>query len=118
MQEARATLDVSRRSMNRVDLLTSKGRIDASTAPLLDQALKQCIEEGRFRIVIDFFGTDYISSAGIKVLVAALKQIKRNRGDLRLCSLSSNLKDTLSMVGLVPELFKVYDDVVAAVGSY
>ena len=114
----RPLLTVTRKSMNRADLVATSGRIDASTAPILDQTLKACIADERYRLVIDFQGTDYISSAGLKVLVATLKEVKRHRGDVRLANLTRNLKETLSMVGLVPELFKVYDDVLDAVGSY
>ena len=116
--ENKPVLTVTRKTMNRVDLITTSGRVDASTAPTLDQMLKACVAEERYRLVIDFQGTDYISSAGLKVLVANLKEVKRHRGDLRLANLTHNLKETLTMVGLVPELFKVYDVVLDAVGSY
>jgi anti-sigma B factor antagonist len=117
MQE-KAPLTVTRKSMNRVDLIATSGRIDASTAPIFDQTLKACLADGRYRLVVDFKGTDYISSAGLKVLVGNLKEVKRHRGDLRLANCSRNLKETLALVGLVPELFKVYDDLLDAVGSY
>jgi anti-sigma B factor antagonist len=116
--QAKPVLTVTRKTMNRVDLIATNGRLDASTAPILDQTLKACVADERYRLVIDFAQTDYISSAGLKVLVATLKEVKRHRGDLRLANLTRNLKDTLGMVGLVPDLFKVYDDVLDAVGSY
>lgn len=112
------SLAVTRKAMNRVDLITAVGRIDANTAPLFEQNLKACLADERYRLVIDLKDTDYISSAGLKVLVATLKETKRHRGDVRLANLNRNLKDTLGLVGLVPELFKVYDDVVDAVGSF
>jgi anti-sigma B factor antagonist len=114
----KTSLTVTRKTMTRVDLITTTGRIDANTAPILDQQLKYCLSEGRYRLVVDFKGTDYISSAGLKVLVSAIKEAKRHRGDLRLVNLNRNLKDTFGLVGLVPELFKVYDDVLDAVGSF
>ena len=111
-------LTVTRKIMNRVDLIATSGRIDANTAPLFDETLKACLAEGRYRLVVDFKGTDYISSAGLKVLVGTLKVVKKHRGDVRLTNCSRNMKDTLRLVGMVPELFKVYDDLVDAVGSY
>ena len=118
MPDAKVPLTVNRKTMNRVDLIATNGRIDASTADILARGLKGCLDEGRYRIVVDLRQTDYISSAGLKVLVATLKEAKRHRGDVRLANLSRNLKDTFQMVGLVPELFKVYDDVLDAVGSF
>jgi len=118
MQETKQTLTVTRKSLNRVDVVSTSGRIDASTAPILEQSLKTCLNEGRYRLVIDLKDTAYISSAGLKVLIATLKETKKHRGDVRLANLSHNLKETFSMVGLVPDLFKVYDDTLDAVGSY
>ena len=118
MQQSRPSLTVTKKVLNRVDLIAAAGRVDASTAPILDQYLKDSIQDGRYRLVVDFRGTDYISSAGLKVLVATLKEAKRHRGDVRLAGLSRNLKETFSMVGLVPELFKVYDEPLDAVGSF
>lgn len=112
------SLAVTRKAMNRVDLITTTGRIDANTAPLFEQNLRDCLADQRYRLVIDLKGTDYISSAGLKVLVAILKETKRHRGDVRLANLNRNLKETLGLVGLVPDLFKTYDDVVDAVGSF
>jgi anti-sigma B factor antagonist len=113
-----APFTVNRKVMNRVDLVATSGRIDAMTASVLEQYLKDCLHEEHYRIIVDLAGTEYISSAGLKVLVATLKEAKRHRGDVRLANMTRNLKDTFSLVGLVPELFKVYDDVVEAVGSF
>jgi anti-sigma B factor antagonist len=118
MPEANQSLTITKKYFNRVDLLTTQGRIDANTAGILDENLKASMASGRYRIVVDMSGTDYISSAGLKVLVGCLKEVKRHRGDVRLCGLSKNLKETFIMVGLVPELFKVFDDVLEAVGSF
>jgi anti-sigma B factor antagonist len=118
MQESKTTLTVSKKALNRVDLISTTGRVDASTAPILEESLKKSMAEGRYRFVVDLQGTDYISSAGLKVLVAALKEAKKHRGDVRLANLSHHLKETFSMVGLIPELFKVYDDTLDAVGSF
>jgi len=118
MPEATPALEVTRKSMTRVDLLTVAGRVDAATAPLLDRQIKESFAAGRHRLVIDFGPTDFISSAGLKVLISALKEAKRHRGDVRLAKLSDRLKETLSLVGLIPALFKVYDDLVDAVGSF
>ena len=118
MPDIKSHLTVAKKIFSRVDLIVTEGRIDASTAPILDDSLKASIAAGRYKLVVDFGDTDYISSAGLKVLVANLKEVKKHRGDVRLARLSHNLKDTFNMVGLTPELFKTYDDVLEAVGSF
>jgi anti-anti-sigma factor len=102
----------------RADLIRVHGRIDASTAPRLEAALRSIIAEGRFKIVLDLSETDYISSAGIKVLVIIQKEVRRwNRGELKLSGLRDQVKETLDMVGLMP-LFATYDTALEAVGSF
>ena len=60
----------------------------------------------------------YISSAGLRVLLAARKAVKRwNRGDLRLAHIQPYVRDTLDLVGFT-RIFEIYDDVVDAVGSF
>ena len=118
MEQPKASLTVTKKILNRVDLLSTNGRIDASTAGILEESLKSSMAAGRYRLVVDLKGTDYISSAGLKVLVAALKEVKRHRGDIRLANLAKHLKETFIMVGLVPELFRIYDEALEAVGSF
>jgi anti-anti-sigma factor len=102
----------------RVDLVEVVGRIDSSTAPQLDQTLQKIIKDGRYRIVVDLSETDFMSSAGLRVLLSALKQVHRfNRGDVRLASLPDKIKKAFDLAGFL-ELFKVYADSVDAVGSF
>jgi anti-sigma B factor antagonist len=102
----------------RVDLVEIDGRIDSSTAPQLEQALSNIIKEGRYRIVVDMSETDFMSSAGLRALLSALKQVRRfNRGDVRLANLPDKIKKAFDLAGLL-EVFKVFDNSVDAVGSF
>jgi anti-sigma B factor antagonist len=102
----------------RVDLVEIDGRIDSSTAPQLEQALANIIKEGRYRIVVDMSETDFMSSAGLRALLSALKQVRRfNRGDVRLANLPDRIKKAFDLAGLL-EVFKVFDNSVDAVGSF
>jgi len=111
-------MQITHKQLSRVDLVAVNGRVDASTAPQLQDALRSIFDARRFRLVLDLSEMSYMSSAGLKVLLAALKEAKRwNRGDLRLAALQPQVQDTLNLVGLL-QLFKVYPDTVEAVGSF
>ncbi|MCL4489206.1 MAG: STAS domain-containing protein [Chloroflexi bacterium] len=102
----------------RVDLVQVMGRIDSSTAPQLDQALQNIIKEGRYHIVVDLAETDFMSSAGLRALLSALKQVRRfNRGDLRLANMPDRIHKAFDLAGLL-ELFRSFDNTVDAVGSF
>ena len=62
--------------------------------------------------------TDFMSSAGLRALLSALKQVRRfNRGDVRLANLPDKIKKAFDLAGLL-EVFKVFDNSVDAVGSF
>ena len=109
---------VNTKEYKHVDLVEVSGRIDSSTAPLLEQALKKIMKEGRFHIVVDLAETEFMSSAGLRALIAALKETRRfNRGDLRLANLPPKINKAFELTGFL-ELFKVYDNTVDAVGGF
>lgn len=111
-------LKISTKEYKRVDLVTVSGRVDSSTAPQLEKVLQKIIESGRYRIVVDLSETDFVSSAGVRVLLSALKQVRRfNRGDLRLAGMSTKVKKAFDLAGLL-ELFQVFENSVDAVGSF
>jgi anti-sigma B factor antagonist len=111
-------MEVTTKQLKRVDVVTVSGRIDSATAPELDRVLTSIVEAGRYRICLDLKDLEYMSSAGIKVLISTLKTCKRwNRGDLRLANMPPRISDVFDLAGLTP-LFKVYPDAVEAVGSF
>lgn len=117
MSEEKNTLQIEVESMKRVDLLTVQGRIDSSNANDLEQALNGVMEDGRFNIILELSQVTFMSSAGLRAIVSALRECKRRFGDLRLASPSKRVLEVLDLAGLVP-LFEVYDDTTSAVGSF
>lgn len=111
-------IQVTVKEYKRVDLVAVDGRVDSSTAPQLERALQKIINGGRYRIVVDLSETDFVSSAGLRVLLSALKQVRRfNRGDLRLAGMSTKVKKAFELAGFLT-LFQVFDNSVDAVGSF
>ena len=111
-------IKITAREYKRVDLVAVEGRVDSSTAPQLEKALQKIIDAGRYRIVVDLSDADFMSSAGLRVLLSALKQVRRfNRGDLRLAAMSSKVKKAFELAGLTV-VFQLHDDSVDAVASF
>lgn len=110
-------LDISVQSFKRVDLVTVSGRVDSSTSPDLEAALEERMAEGRYNLVVDLSEVSYLSSAGLRTLVSALRNCKKKGGDVRIASPSERVSEVMSLAGL-DSLFTSYDDVTVAVGSY
>ncbi len=100
------------------DLVQVTGRVDSATAPAFSEALGRITGDARYRIVLDLSRLDFISSAGLRVLINTQKECKRyNRGELVLASVPSNIQNALDLSGF-DELFKSFPDVLTAVGHF
>jgi anti-sigma B factor antagonist len=112
-----SSLDISVETFKRVALVEVSGRIDSSTAPEFEEALQGVTGDGRHNIVVDLSGVDYMSSAGLRILVATLRECKKRLGNVKLANPSERASDVLSLAGL-DTMFDIYDDRTAAVGSF
>jgi len=111
-------VDVTHKRLKRVDLVAVSGRLDSHTAPDLEESFRVINDAGRFRIVVDMTDLEFLSSAGLRVLISALKNCRRyNRGDVRLASVPERVADVLELAG-VDVLFKIYSNPAEAVGSF
>lgn len=111
-------MEITHTEYKRCDLLKVNGRLDSSTAPKLTDALNAVTDDGRYRIIIDFAGLDFISSAGLRALISTQKICKRyNRGEVILSNIPANICASLELAGLTP-LFKIFSDTTSAVGNF
>ncbi len=111
-------MEIKTRQYKRVDFVEVSGRVDSSTAPRLEATLQEIMGQDRFRLVVDMHGLEYVSSAGLRVLVSALKQARRwNRGDLRLAAVPGRIREVLQLAGL-DVLFHIDENPVDSVGSF
>jgi anti-sigma B factor antagonist len=110
-------MNLETRELKHVSIVKVTGRVDSATAPDLETALQGMLDAERNQIVLDLHETDYMSSAGLRVLVALHKTSKKNGGGLCLAQPSARVSEVLELAGLTP-VFTVYPDVVAAVGSF
>ncbi len=100
-----------------VTLIEASGRIDSMNADELGETLSDEIERGGRQVVLDLSKVSYMSSAGLRELVAAYRRLQDSAGDLRLAQPSSRVLDVLEMSGL-DTIFQIFPTQVAAVGSY
>lgn len=111
-------MEITTTQYKHCDLVTAKGRVDSYTAPQLADTFDQITDSGRYKLVLDMSALDFLSSAGLRVLINTQKNCKRyNRGELVLVKIPENIYAALDLAGFIP-LFKIYDDVLAAIGSF
>lgn len=75
------------------------GRLDTTTSPALEAELKQSIN-GITELVFDFTNLEYISSAGLRVLLSAQK-VMNKQGDMIIKNANENVKEVFEVTGFV-----------------
>ncbi len=80
-------------------ILSLSGRLDATNAPKLEAELKKSIE-GVKKLVFDFQELEYISSAGLRVLLNAQK-IMNNQGEMTVRNINDTISDVFEITGFV-----------------
>jgi len=80
-------------------ILRIEGRIDAATVALLERKIDSLLEEKHNRLLLDFTRVDYLSSAGMRLLLSATKKVKLNKGSLVLFSLNDEVEEVIKMAG-------------------
>lgn len=79
-------------------LIRLKGRLDATSTPVLEGKMAPFLSKSKV-IVLDFAGVDYLSSAGMRLLLSATKKMKAKEGKLLLCALDEEVMELLKMSG-------------------
>ncbi len=80
-------------------ILEISGRLDTATAPNLEKTINEFSEDTK-EIVFDMSGVEYISSAGIRVLLGAYKKMNLIQGTMRIEKANEMVRDVFEMTGL------------------
>ncbi len=80
-------------------ILRLEGRLDALTSPNLDNEIDNLLNSQKVKIVIDFSGVDYLSSAGMRALLSGTKKVVKKGGKLSTHSMNEDLMEIIKMAG-------------------
>ena len=110
-------MEMQDKQVDGVTVLSLKGSIDAMTAPKITEYIHELVAKGSIKLVADFNGVDYTSSAGLRVLLGAIKETRAQSGDMRLANVQPDVLKVLNLSGFT-NILKLFDDLDAAVASY
>jgi anti-anti-sigma factor len=99
-----------------ITFVKAEGFVDAHTAPQLEKLLNDLVAQKHFKVVLDCEFMDYISSAGLGVLMGAISNFRQNQGDLKVVQLPQKVFKIFDLLGFT-KLFEIYDsrgDAIAA----
>jgi len=92
---------------NNFAVIMPKGRIDTSTALEFDNKIKNVIDKGIIKVIIDFSHTDFISSAGVRILHIRIKEIKNLKGKVGLSNMLEPVEEVFEVSGFAT-IFNIY----------
>lgn len=87
-------MEVTIKQENNATVASVDGRLDAVSAPELERQLSAAIDAGQKSMILDLGGLEYISSAGLRVILTTAKRVKTAQGKLVLC----NIRDTVMQI--------------------
>jgi anti-sigma B factor antagonist len=82
-----------------VSVVHCEGRLDTNTSTEAQEHLLKLIEGGASKILIDLGQVDFVSSAGLRVLLATAKRLGGSGGSLRVCSLNETVNEVFEFSG-------------------
>lgn len=100
-------MSIEVKSVNDAKIIVLMKRFDAYTAGSVEVELTRLIGEGSKKIVCDFSQTEYLASAGLRVLITASRSLQKTGGKMVLCSLKPYVLEVFEISGL-SRIFKIF----------
>ena len=102
-----------------VVIVMPDSQLDTNTSPEAEKMLMEQIDAGETRIVIDFSKTDYMSSAGLRVILKTATLLQEKDGGFALCNGNEQIVEVLEISGFleIVNYFSSLEDAVTAVSD-
>ena len=107
----------TRPAVNGVTVLAPTGRLDVAGAPALKEAIVELVKDGPPKVVIDMEGVSFVDSTGLGSVIAALKQVRNNQGEMRLAAPNQQARVVLELTTL-DRVFPYYATVEEALTGF
>ena len=107
-------MEISTQKQEAFLVVAVTGRLDAVTTPDFEKRCTGLIEEGNHKIIINFMGLEYISSAGLRSILTIAKKLRALNGTLALCNLSGMVREVIALSGF-DSFLPVYDNAESAI---
>lgn len=92
-------MEINIKEVNSVSVVEFTGNLDTNTAPEAENQINGLLDSGVSQILVNFDNLNYISSAGLRVLLATAKKMMTSGGSLKICSLNSTVQEVFDISG-------------------
>lgn len=109
-------MEIKQRIEQGVLILSVEGRLDHESAEIFRTTASKAIDAGSRAVLVDFGGTTFLASMGIRALILPSQELTQRGGSMAITGLSAELKKLFELAGLY-QLFTVYPSVEEGVRS-
>lgn len=109
-------MKIKTRDENDIKVVYLEGEMDTNTSPVVMSELDELRNSGVKKMLLNLEKLDFISSAGLRVLLATAQQLKTSGGDLRVCELNKEIKEVFDISGF-STLLMVFDNEAKAISG-
>ncbi len=92
-------MEISQKEENGIVFIAIKGRLDADSSPEAEEVVKEVLKGQTNRILFNLGDMEYLSSAGLRILLSAAKEMRRRDGKIVLCALNEFVKEIFEVSG-------------------
>ena len=108
-------MQISTRTSNDIHIVAITGSLDSTTALEAQKSLDAVVAGAR-KVALDFSQLDYISSAGLRILLGAAKQLRAKGGTLGMFGLNQSVREVFDISGF-SSILPVYQSEGEALGA-
>jgi len=92
-------MEINQENNNGVEIFYVKGSLDSNTSTEFETLIYAALENGQRKLILNLENLDYISSAGIRVVLKTTKDLKRLEGNIVLCALQDYVSEVFEIAG-------------------
>jgi len=94
-------MKIETRESQGIHIIAFEGNLDTNTSPEAESVINELIDAGKQKVLVNFEQLNFISSAGLRVLLATVKKLNASGGELRICSLNATVQEVFDISGFV-----------------
>lgn len=109
--------EITKKEVQDVIILRLKGFLDAHTVAQFEASIQKLVRDGRYKIIVNMKSLEYISSAGLGVLMGFIEEVREHQGDIKLSDLSERVYKVFDLLGF-PALFEILENETEALDHF
>ena len=110
-------MQIAVRNVYDVLVVDMAGKLDSQTSGVAGDRMTEIVQGDAKKIVLNLQGLDYVSSAGLRIILRASKLLQGRNGEFRICGATGMVREVLESSGFA-SLLKTYDTEKDAVASF